>query len=120
MESGEPANVDRPHIVGRLALDYPGGQRHARTATRRNTHGIETAADEEAAHLGGLAKDEHGVLGKGFEAVEPLLDADGLERGNALQRGQKDLLEMLDLFGKQLELVVVGNRRYEMGMGLNS
>ena len=80
---------------------------HPAPAGRRDAEGVEAGADEDVAHLGGLAKDEVAVGGESLRPVDHLLDAGGAERRDAGERHLHVLGEMVPVVVKELEGEVV-------------
>ncbi len=105
----EAADVDRPEVVRRRAVDDPFGQRHARAATAGDAEGVEAGADEKARDLGRLAEDEVAVRGEALGAVDELLDAGGLERGDAAEGESHHRLEVVEVAVEQGEVEAVGD-----------
>ena len=82
----EAADIEAPDVVGRLAVQDPLAERHAGAAAAGEPVGVEARAHEDALHLRRLAHHRVLVLGEGFQAVEPALDAGGLQHGNPVEQ----------------------------------
>ena len=121
MVLAEAADVDRPEVVGRLALGDPFGERHAGAAAGGDAEGVEAGADEDAAHLRRLAEDEVAVGREALRAVDELLDAGRLQRRHAASGELDQRLEMVQVVVEQLELEVGREGRPSAhGFGLGS
>ena len=116
--AAEAADVDGPEVVGGLAVRDPFGQRHAGAAAGGDAEGVEAGADEEVSHLGGLAEDEVAVGGEALGAVDELLDAGVLERGDAAEGELHDRLEMVPVVVEELEGEVLGDALLGPGPGV--
>ncbi len=95
-------------IVG-LAADDPLRQRPARSAGGGDADRVEAGRDEEVADLGRLAQDELVVRGEALRPVVELLDAGGVQRGDAQQRVLHQNGEVVPVLVEQLELERVGD-----------
>ena len=107
--AAEAADVDRPEIVGRRAVHHPFGQRHARTAARRDAEGVEPGADEEPVDLRRLAQDEVSVRREALRPVDDALDPRGLERGDAAEGLLHGRLEVVPVVFQELEVEPFGD-----------
>ena len=120
MVAAKAADVDRPQIVGRLALGDPFGEHHAGAAAGRDAEGVEAGADKHAAHLRGFAEDEVPVGREAFRSVDELLDAGRLHRRDATGGEFEQRLEVLQIVFQKLELEIVGKAVHgpRLGIGL--
>ena len=90
--------------VGRRRAMLDGvGQRHAGPAAGGDTHRIHSAAKEQAARLGRLAKQEAAVGGEALRPVQKHLHLRRLKTWQTVERVMHHWLEMVPVLGKQLE-----------------
>ena len=115
VEAGEAADIDRPEIHGRRAIDDPFGQCPAGAAGAGDAHRVEAGADIEILQLRRLAKDEIIVRRKTFRAIVEFPDLGGFELRHADQRILHQRLELVPVVFQQGEFEIVGNAVHAPG-----
>ncbi len=114
----EAPDVHVEKIHRRLAADDPFGEQLARAAAVGDAGGVESRGDEIIAHLGRLAEDEIAVRREALRAVEKRFHARFLQRRHPVDGVRHQRLELVPVFGQQLELEFLRDAVHAPGLGL--